>query len=104
MRLSRLRRGALHRERILAPSVARNTESNGLRIRQLDGQLPVLRGFLRWSTQFRALFVRARGRTGDGRQHVGLLDLFGPLAVMIAGVDRSGQKQLAHGSDLLRAG
>ena len=52
--------------------------SNGLRIRQFDGQVPALRGSLRWSTQFRALFVRARRRTGDRPQHVGLLDLFGP--------------------------
>ena len=78
--------------------------TSGLRIRQFDGQVPVLRGFLRWSTQFRALFLRARGRTGDGPQHVGRLDLFGPLAEVIAGVDRSGQEQVAHGSDLLQAG
>ena len=91
----------VNRSRIWVLTILR---TNGLRIRQFDGQVPVLRGSLRWSTQFRALFVRARRRTGDRPQHVGLLDLFGPLAEMIAGVDRGGQEQLAHGSDLLQTG
>jgi len=76
--------------------------SNGLRIRQFDGEFPVLRGFLRWSTQFRALFVREHPyRCNMSLRRLGIVGgILGPLLwlslIGLAGAMRPEFSHIAH--------